>query len=96
MKLKELLKTLDLYREDEWMDAEVTFWDPVQQRSYEPIFSGSSKSPYNIGFNIRPVQETENEQKRISILNEQISLMHIRRFCDRALKKLEEDLQELK
>lgn len=96
MKLKEFLKTFELYSEDEWKDAEVSFWDPIQQRTYEPIFSGSSKNPRSIDFNLRPVQNTENEQKRISILNEQISLYHIKRFCEKSLKELERQLEELK
>ena len=96
MKLKDFLETFNRYKEDEWKDAEVMFWDPTQQRYYEPTFSGSSKNPRSISFNLHPVRETENERKRISILNEQISLYHIKGFCERSLKELERQLEELK
>jgi len=47
-----------IYHEDEWDNARVKVWDPIRQREYELVFTGSSRpqgeEPGEINFNIEP------------------------------------------
>lgn len=76
-------------------DFKVVVWDPVQQRKYDLIFTGSSKVDKVINFNISAVRETAEERERIDTLNEAIIVLRERNILDKRYKELDKKLNEL-
>lgn len=69
----EIKDLVSIYREDNWDKAKVTVWDPVQQKNYKLVFTGSTRGE-SIHFNIVEVASTPKEKGRIELLNQMISV----------------------
>jgi hypothetical protein len=57
-----------------WDKADIVLWDPVQQKRYDLVFTGSRRGetdtdPKTINFNIQERAESQEEIRRLDVLN---------------------------
>ena len=93
MTVHELKDLAMIYNDSD--DFKVVVWDPIQQRTYNLIFTGSSNVDKTINFNISAVRETPEERERIDTLNEAIVVLRERNILDKRYKELNEKLNAL-
>ena len=61
----------------DWDNANIVLWDPVQQKRYDLVFTGSQRGatdadPKTINFNIQERAESPEELRRLDALNKLI------------------------
>lgn len=91
MKINELESLTDIYHEHG--DYDVVLWDPVNQKQYDLIFTGSSKPEKRVNFNIREHSMSESENRRIEILNEVIMLNRYKTLLENKIDELKNKLE---
>lgn len=55
-------------------DYKITVWEPVQQKRYNLVFTGSSNIEKKIHFNLTDDPLSDIEKRRINLLNELVFL----------------------
>ena len=93
MTVRELKDLAMIYSDSE--DFKVVVWDPIQQRMYNLIFTGSSNTDKEINFNISAVRETPEERERIDTLNETIIVGRELGILNKRYEELKEKLNTL-
>ena len=88
MKRKELADLLTIYNND-CNDYTIKLWDPVQQKNYNLVFTGSNNVDKEINFNISEVALTDIEKRRLEINTELLMLYKQQSVVNRRIKELE-------
>ena len=90
----EIKDLVSIYHEDSWDKVNITLWDPVQQKNYTLVFTGSTRGN-GIHFNIVEVASTPDEEKRIDLLNQMVSISKSIHSLQNLNNKLKEEYDGL-